>query len=71
MSTQSLCRLGIILFLATLIAGCGGGRHVGKCAWYLGECGYEGSYEPGERGYAEREAARLNERQLRKIDRRW
>jgi hypothetical protein len=72
MSIKTFSRCGIVLFLAILVSGCSGGRHLGnKCAWYRGGCSYEGSYELGERGYAEREAARLNERQSRRINRNW
>lgn len=72
MPIHTLCRLAIVLFLSALLSGCsGGGRFGNKCAWYRGGCSYEGSYEPGERGYAEREAARLNNRQSMKIGRRW
>ncbi len=32
-----------------------------ECNWNRSRCMYEGAYEPGERGYAEDEARRLNQ----------
>jgi len=64
-------KITLSLALATLLAGCGGGGRSsvlgGECAWYRSSCQYEGSYEEGERDYAEREAARLNRRQSSRL----
>lgn len=49
------------LLLVGLLAGCGSrGEVVNKCRLNPQSCSYDGGYEPGEREYAEREAARLN-----------
>jgi len=40
------------------------------CRWNPRACIYEGSYERGERDYAEEEARRLNQAALRRM-RRW
>lgn len=52
---------------AALLSGCFSASpvassRVSKCGWW-GNCAYEGSYEPGEEAFAEREAARLNRAQ--------
>ncbi|VFR81950.1 hypothetical protein ISE1_3223 [plant metagenome] len=42
----------------------GGGDDAGRsndCRWNRSSCMYEGSYEKGEREYAEEEARRLNQ----------
>jgi hypothetical protein len=41
----------------------------GDCGWNRRGCIYEGAYEPGERGYAELEAKRLNQAQLERLRR--
>lgn len=41
----------------------------GDCGWNRRSCIYEGAYEPGERGYAELEAKRLNQAQLERLRR--
>jgi hypothetical protein len=41
----------------------------GDCGWNRRACIYEGAYEPGERGYAESEAKRLNQAQLDRLRR--
>ena len=41
----------------------------GDCGWNRRGCIYEGAYEPGERGYAESEAKRLNQAQLERLRR--
>lgn len=41
----------------------------GDCRWNRSACIHEGSYDPGERGYAELEARRLNQAQLERLRR--
>lgn len=59
-------RCSITLGLIALMSGCslmGGGDDAGRsndCRWNRSNCMYEGSYEKGEREYAEEEARRLN-----------
>ena len=68
MSVQTFGRCAVVLSLAVFIAGCGGGANKkpvaaelrNDCTWHRSSCLYEGSYEPDERDYAEREAKRLN-----------
>ncbi|MCD0501667.1 hypothetical protein LPZ50_01465 [Bordetella petrii] len=43
------------------------GRLFNECTWYRSGCMYEGSYEEGEREYAEEEAQRLNRAQLQRL----
>lgn len=38
-----------------------------ECRWNRSSCMYEGSYESGERDYAEEEARRLNEAAARRL----
>lgn len=40
---------------------------VNKCRWSPGSCMHEGSYESGERQYAEEEARRLNQAVLQRM----
>jgi len=73
-SVQTLGRCGVALFFAALASGCsmvgpGGSDGGGECRWNPSKCMYEGSYEPGERDYAEDEAARLNRAASRNIRR--
>ena len=71
MSIQTFSRCAVVLSLAVFITGCGGGASTkpvaaelrNDCKWHRSSCLYEGSYEPGERDYAEQEAKRLNEAQ--------
>lgn len=83
MSIQLLGRFGVVVFVLALAAGCSsrgspafssGGRALtvydDECRGNRRACIYEGSYEPGERGYAEEEAKRLNRAQAARI-RRW
>lgn len=79
-------RLGSILAATTmLLAGCGWGssyqarpvnqgatyvRASTPCQWNPSACMYEGSYEPGEDVFAEREAARLNRAEAARLGRR-
>lgn len=65
MSAQTLSRCSVAVFLAALVSGCslmgsGASDRAGECRWNRSSCMYEGRYEPGERDYAEEEAARLN-----------
>lgn len=58
------------LLLFVLIAGCGTGAELtNKCRWNRSSCMYEGAYDPGERDYAEEEAARLNRAELKRMRR--
>jgi len=70
MFIQWLRRVGVVAGLAALVSGCSmigsgssgpGGGHVDECKWNRSRCLYEGSYEPGERDYAEQQAKRLNQ----------
>lgn len=75
MSIQTLCRCGAALFLAMLAAGCSStssGSHRdtllgNQCKWNPRSCDYSGPYDPGERAYAEKEAARLNEAETARL----
>ncbi|NYT23170.1 hypothetical protein H0A73_06115 [Alcaligenaceae bacterium] len=83
MSTQTLNRCGLALFFAAIMAGCsstnpgapdgsGDARVVTtslECRWNRSNCIYEGRYEPGERGYAESEARRLNQASIERLKR--
>lgn len=61
MSIQMLSRCGLGLALVAIVSGCSmGGSRSSECSWYRSSCIYKGSYEPGEEGYAEQEAKRLN-----------
>ncbi|TFL13963.1 hypothetical protein CSC67_07230 [Pusillimonas caeni] len=65
MSIQTLSRCGFVLFFVSLVSGCSligsdASDRGGECRWNRSSCMYEGRYEPGERDYAEEEAARLN-----------
>ncbi len=78
-SISMLGRYGAALFLAALVAGCssmGSGHSSGpgvsdrggnECQRNRNSCLYEGSYEQGERNYAEQEAKRLNQASLEKL----
>ncbi|OZI26879.1 hypothetical protein CAL26_01725 [Bordetella genomosp. 9] len=45
------------------------GRVVDSCSSSRSKCLYKGSYEPGERDYAEQEAKRLNLAELERLKR--
>ncbi|HLU02710.1 MAG TPA: hypothetical protein VKZ94_08095 [Advenella sp.] len=68
MSIETCSRCAIVLSLVVFIAGCGTADNKkpvaadlsNDCKWHRSSCLYEGSYEPGERDYAEQEAKRLN-----------
>lgn len=69
MSIQTLGRCGAVLCLVVLMAGCMSSRTTSRlfnsCTWSPDDCRYEGSYEPDEEEYAEKEAQRLNKGQMR------
>jgi len=83
MAHQKTIRCAIALSVSLLLAGCFGGGRPGQptasgngtvyqdasCQWSPGSCIYKGSYEPGERAYAEDEARRLNQAQLIRLRR--
>lgn len=61
-----LNRCGVTLGLVALVSGCslmggGEGERSNDCRRNRSSCMYEGSYEKGEREYAEEEARRLNQ----------
>lgn len=73
MIVSSLNRCAALLLLA-LVAGCGAGggaadRGRDECRWNRSNCMYEGAYEPGEREFAEDDAARLNKEALKRLRR--
>lgn len=77
MSVQTLCRCGAALFLVLLASGCGTSSSHGsshrdtllgnQCKWNPRSCDYSGPYDPGERAYAEKEAARLNRAEAERL----
>ncbi len=68
-AVRSPLRWGALLLLA-LAAGCSAGADLtNKCRWNRSSCMYEGAYDPGERDYAEEEAARLNRAELKRMRR--
>lgn len=75
MPIQMFGRVGAALFLMTLISGCSlttthkEPDRRNECKWNRSSCMHEGSYEPGERDYAEQEAKRLNQAASRKLRR--
>lgn len=83
MSMQLLGRSAVVILVGALASGCSSdgaptsssaGRALtvydDTCKGNRRACIYEGSYEPGERDYAEEEAKRLNRAQAARI-RRW
>lgn len=76
MSVAMLSRFGVVLFFIALVSGCvstsTSPRWTGsnECRWDPESCMYEGSYEPGEREFAEQEAKKLNQEAARKLRRR-
>ncbi|PLC55074.1 hypothetical protein CR155_05095 [Pollutimonas nitritireducens] len=57
-----------------LVSGCssnglGDSKLVNECTWNRSSCMHEGSYEPGEREYAEQEAKDLNKASSKKLRR--
>lgn len=66
MTVQMFSRFGAGLFLMALVSGCssiglGDSARSNECKWNRSSCMHEGSYEPGEREYAEQEAKHLNQ----------
>lgn len=79
MSYQLIKRCSVVAGFAILISGCSVfsssdapqvGERSEQCRRNPGSCMYNGKYEPGERAYAEREAARLNRESLERLRRR-
>ncbi|MCQ9616488.1 hypothetical protein L1889_07010 [Paenalcaligenes niemegkensis] len=72
MSAQLVGRLSVALFLVAVVSGCsgpGGSSRSLECRWDPDSCMHEGSYEPGEEEYAEKEAKDLNREPARKLRR--
>jgi hypothetical protein len=78
MLIQRFRRFGIMLLPVAVLSGCSLGSFggadsssgfAGECAWSRSRCMYEGSYESGERDYAEQEARRLNQAALERLQR--
>jgi len=74
MSIRILSRCGIAIFVGAIAAGCSmmgteTPARGDECRWNRSACLYEGAYEPGERDYAEHEAARLNQAAVEKLRR--
>jgi len=80
MSLQIVRRCGVATLFAVLVSGCSViglgddtpqvGERSEQCRRSPSSCMYNGKYEPGERAYAEREAARLNRESLERLKRR-
>ncbi len=75
---QMLSRCGIVFLFSALVAGCSSTEPAPsdyasagdpECRKNRKACLYEGSYEPGERSYAEDEARRLNQAQAARLRR--
>jgi len=72
MSIRTITRRGIVLLLATLVSGCslagfgGSASRKDDCVAEPSQC----RYEPGEKEYAEREAARRNQAEADRLRRR-
>ena len=82
MSTSSHARYGALICLFTLLGGCtvtppaalterDASVRDDECRGRRSACLYEGSYEKGERDYAEEEAKRLNRAQAARLRRGW
>ncbi len=78
MSMQFLSRSGIALFIVTVVTGCSSIEPDSsdfatavdpECRRNRQACLYEGSYESGERRYAEEQARRLNQAQSARLRR--
>lgn len=81
MSIQILSRIAAALCFVALIAGCSSGKDAGrstlgsspasspdlKCRISRSSCLYNGSYEPGEKDYAEQAAKDLNEAEYERV----
>lgn len=70
MSFQFVCRLSLAVLFSAIIAGCASTAPRDECRWDRSRCMHEGSYEPGEREYAEQEAKELNRAAAKKLRRR-
>jgi len=79
MSIRTLSRCGLALALAAVVSACSTGTGASGsaaaskpdavCKWNRSKCMYEGPYEPGEKDYAEEEAARLNRAEAARLRR--
>ena len=74
MSIQTFSRRSVVLPLLALVSGCssiglGTPELANECRWNRSSCMHEGSYEPGERDYAEQEAKDLNEAASKRLRR--
>ena len=79
MLIQTLSRCGAVALSVAFVAGCTvtqpeqsamtEKRIDNKCRWNRSSCLYEGSYESGERAYAEDQAKRLNRAQAERLRR--
>jgi len=76
MPLRALARYGFVLFLLTSVVGCGTSKEAAKsdastpianeCS-PRSSCIFKGSYESGERKFAEEEARRLNKAQTLRL----
>lgn len=75
MYIQKFSPCGATLFLAALVSGCSviglddSSVRASECERNRSSCMHEGSYEPGEREYAEQEAKDLNRAASQKLRR--
>lgn len=78
MSVQQITHCALALSLCVFVAGCsspgprrGGQSYQGSatnpCRLDPSSCAYDGQYEPDEKAYAEREARRLNQAEVRRL----
>jgi hypothetical protein len=79
--TQRFVPVAISLALASMVAGCSSTPQRSSSVSYgtsvkadprcrvASACAYNGPYEPGERDYAEQEAARLNQAEYERLSR--
>lgn len=81
-SIQIFRRFAMSLFLAVAVVGCSSSGPAERsgvssaspirnddCRWNRGSCMHEGSYDAGERDYAEQEARRLNQAAIQRLRR--
>lgn len=82
LSIQLFARFVVPLFVVLAMAGCSSSGPTDRsavsnaspvrtddCRWNRSSCIYEGSYEAGERDYAEEEARRLNQATIQRLRR--